>query len=361
MNWTTVSWEQWKTVVANHPGWPLYHVAHEESKRVFVGAYELVFECYLTRSQLSEWDGTYAADSTAAGAAADIPAIYADSGVYAEPRTPSGVPQVIPEPRVGLEKIFYTPNFCDPTTWYPSSARVTDESLTDSGDGLTWNSSNVNWIDMTHGKVREEDALSALVGHGYSIEVEVDGVSKTQRKPFADSGGDFSVDYENGDIIFFESQSGSTVTASYSCATDSEFRIVPNAGKIIQIEHAEAQFSEDVDFSGQIVEFEIWAYDPNDLPNKVPVDIDKYKSISNFIDEAVGAYPKIPAVGGAYPQGLVYDTIGFPFRYATVRQLVDSSGIELRIRLRAPDGTFSTPFIGERGTATFYCTILDEE
>lgn len=360
MHWTTVSWEQWKTVVANHPGWPLYHVAHEESKRVFVGAHALVFECYLTRSQLSEWDGTYADDSTAAGAAADIPAIYADSGVYAEPRTPTGVPQVTPEPRIGLEKIFYTPNFCDPTTWYPGSTRVTDEALTDSGDGLTWNSANTNWIDMIHGKVRGEDELKTQETHEYEVVVKVDGVEMTQRAPFATSGGDYTVDYAAGDIIFANSQAGKTVEASYSYTGGSEFRIVPNAGKIIQIEHAEAQFSEDVDFSGQIVEFEIWAYDPNDLPNKVPVDIDKYKSIANFIDEALGAYPKIPATGGAWPQGLAQPTIGFPFRYATVRRLEASSGLELRIRLRSPDGSISTPFQGERGTATFYCTILDE-
>ena len=272
----------------------------------------------------------------------------------------AGIPQTAVEPRVGTEKIFYTPNFCDRTTWYPASARVTDEALTDSGDGLTWNSVNTDWIDMSHGKVREEDALKTTETHEYAVVVKVDGVTMAQRNPFATSGGDYTVDYDAGTLTFANSQAGKVVEASYSHAQTSEFTIVPKSGKIIQIEHAEAQFSEDVNFNGQIVEFEVWAYDPDDLPNKVPVDIDKYKSIANFIDEAVGAYPKIPATGGAWPQGLTQPTVGFPFRYATVRRLEDSAGLELRIRLRSPDGSTSTPFTGERGTATFYCTILDE-
>ena len=263
------------------------------------------------------------------------------------------VPLVTGVPRTGTELIVTTPNFADPSTWYPSSTRVEGAALTDSGDGLVWTSGDV-WIDMTHGKLFDEDALVADAAHGYVIAVTVDGVAKTEREPFATSGGDFVVDYRAGTVTFATSRAGSAVLATYSRMVDSVFAIVPDEGSRLDIEEVEAQFSSDIVMSDAIV-FEIWVYNPADLPNKVRIGRTRYKNFKNFIDEALGSYPVIPAIGGA-ARGSSHAIYGFPFRYGTVRSLMSMYGIELRVLLE-----HDVPFEGEHATATFYTTVHEAE
>lgn len=268
------------------------------------------------------------------------------------PRTDDNVPLFAPSPRTGTELITTTHNLADPTTWYTTSERVEDATLTDSGDGLTFESGEV-WIDLTHGKLFDEDAIVADVAHGFEVVVKVNGVEKTERAPFATSGGDFVVDYRNGKVTFASSQAGATVTATFSKMVDSVFALVPLSGKRIDIEEVEAQFSSDVEMNDSIV-FEVWAYNPADLPNKVRVDRTRYKTFKNFIDEALGSYPVIPAIGGPSNRGALHPIYGFPFRYGTIRSLSSAMGIELRVRLEN-----DVPFGGEHATATFYTTVRD--
>jgi hypothetical protein len=207
---------------------------------------------------------------------------------------------------------------------------------------------------MIHGKLFDEDAYSQAVDHGYAVVVTADGVTKTQRAPYATSGGDFTVDYAAGTVTFFASQSGKTVLATYSKMVNSLFTLIPDAGKRIDVEGAEVQFAKNIIFT-DFIEFEAWAYNPADLPNKVCVEKTVYKRMTNFIDEALGCYPVIPAIGGS-ERGTQNDIFGFPFRYGTMRSLRASQGIELRVRLKN-----DTPFTGEHATATFYCTVRDDE
>lgn len=258
------------------------------------------------------------------------------------------------EPRLGTELILCTPNFCDPTTWYYTSERITDEALTDSGDGLLWTSAHTFWIDLSHGKIFDEDALCADVPHGYAVIVTVDGVEKTARDPFADSGGDYVVDYVAGTVTFASSQSGNTVVASYSRMVDSTWVLAPDDGYRIDIESAEAQFSENVVLNDTVV-FDIYVYNPYDLPNKVLYARSSYKRMVNYIDEAEGSYPVIPPIGGPDGRGTASAIYGFPFRYGTVRKVLSSQGTELRVSLQNHQ-----PFSGEHATATFYCTVRAE-
>jgi len=268
------------------------------------------------------------------------------------PRNPDGVPQTEAGLRVGSEALFITQNLCDPTTWYTESVRETDKALTDSGDGLTWNSGDTGWIDIVHGKIFDEEVLATTEAHGFAVEVKVDAVVKTMRTPFADSGGDYEVDYGTGDIVFYASQAGKTVTASYSRQNGSEWVLAPADGKYLDIEVAEVQFSKDVILNDD-VDFEIWVYNPEDLPNKVMYSRTTYRHFRNFIDEALGSYPVVPAMGGS-KRGVAQDVYGFPFRYGTVRRMDSAVGAELRVRLRN-----DVAFGGEFATATFYCTSHD--
>lgn len=271
----------------------------------------------------------------------------------AVPKNEAGVPYTIPQPRTGTELILVTHDFTDPTTWYTESERSEDVILSGSVDHLTWSSPNVNWIDMEHGKTFDEDAVKFDVEHQYAVNVTVDDVIKTPREAFEISGGDYDIDYAAGKIIFFEPQEG-IVKASYSYENGSIWKIVPEDGTKLDIEVAEAQFSTDMIMT-DTVDFEIWVYNPYDLPNKVKYTWTSYKTVKNFIDEAIGSYPVVKAFGG--PQrGVSSDVYGFPFRYGTVRTLRSSQGVELRVRLR-----HDRPFSGSYATTTMYCTVHSED
>ena len=116
------------------------------------------------------------------------------------------------EPRRGQEVIVATHNFCDPTTWFYESVRVEDEEAVDSGDGLTWNLTHNNVIRTGWGKFhKEDDYINAEPeGHGYSVVVEVDGVEKAMREPYASTGGDYLVNYVDGSLTFFSDRDWET-------------------------------------------------------------------------------------------------------------------------------------------------------
>lgn len=255
-------------------------------------------------------------------------------------------------PRVGKELIAVTHNLSDPTTWYSDSVRVDDEILT-SNDGYTWQSININWIDLVHGKIFDEDSIKKDIDHHYDVIIKIDNIIAEPREPYATDGGDYIINYKDGYITFLSDQNNKTITASYSYENGSTWYLIPDPGKKICIEEAEAQFSSDVIISNDIT-FEIWVYNPYDLPNKFMYDSTSYKKITNFIDEALGSFPIIPAIGGI-DRGTQNPVYGFPFRYGTVREALSSQGIELRVKIKNDQ-----PFGGEYCTATFYCTVTDE-
>lgn len=259
----------------------------------------------------------------------------------------SQAPKFAVLPPEGNEVIVISHNWCDKCTWYEESVKVTNETLQDSGDGLTFISQNDYWIDLNHGRLSKEDFIKS----GYLPEVKVDGVKKIERPAFSDSGGDFEIDYKNGTVTFFEAQTG-TVSVTYHYAQGSRFTIAPNNGKILRMERAEVQFSKNIDMNDSVC-FEIWAYNPSDPPNKIMVSpADVFKTVRDFIDDATGCYPEIPAFGGT-KRGLSYPHVVLPFNYRTVRDLKSSQGLEVRIRLEN-----NVPFDGEFATITFYCTEI---
>lgn len=269
-------------------------------------------------------------------------------------RDDEGRLRISQEPRkIGEGRVMVTHNWCDPTTWYTQSERALLNTLDDSGDGLTFLSDHPNWIDLTHGKVYCEDLISNL----YLPTVKVNDVVMTERIPWADSGGDFTINYDTGHVTFFVSQAGNTVTADYSWENGSLFILAPANGKRLWVEYSEVQFSKDIEVNSSIY-FQPWAYSPTGdpaPPTKIPAaDPTVYKTLDNFIEEANGCYPEIPIMGG--PRGFTSPRITFPFKYQTVKELYSSYGAEIRVWLDSTD-----PLGGEYGTATFYCTCYEEE
>jgi len=270
--------------------------------------------------------------------------------------------------RKGSDLIASTHNFADPTTWYQQSTRTTD-TLTDSGDGLTFGGHHTNWIDLTHGKYLYERNLVAddlaAGGKGWAVTVTVDGVAKTQRAPFATSGGDFTVDYAAGTITFASSKTGTTVVAEYNYAGSSQWELVPDAGKELEIIDSELQFSLDAQLQSAIVyeivgPVEVFAptlavSGGGAVPDGTLIRLGgkDYDTIDQLIDDARGAYPQIPAMPG--PRGYSQARIGFPFWYGTINELYSSQGMRLRVRVEG-----DVPVLGERGTGTMYCLSKSE-
>jgi hypothetical protein len=169
-----------------------------------------------------------------------------------EPHNTAGLPRVQQDPRLASTVNFYCPNLCDKTAWWSGSAAVTEETLTDSGDHITYNMANTSIIDLTHAKVfNEHNVLTANPACAVLVEVQVAGtgpwVAKTQNK-WLTTDGDYDVDFENGDVIF-NSALGATdlVRASYSYADKYDFKVQPAAGKKLLILYTELQYTpEDV-------------------------------------------------------------------------------------------------------------------
>jgi hypothetical protein len=265
------------------------------------------------------------------------------------------------EPREGVGANYYTPNLCDRTTWYEGVTIVTEFALTDSGNQILWNTNTTHdgpWIDLTHGKLFAEDLITAATPTLLcKVEVSTDAgttwVEKTENT-FDDTDGDYSVDYAAGTISFNSALGGSDqVRASFSKAPATmTHTIKPGTGKRIRIVHVETQISKDVGITAN-VNYEVWAYNPNDLPNKMCIKKSIYKTLNDFLYESTGVYPIFPKMDISNPRGIPEDIIVVPFNYTATRDIVDSLGVEIRVVL-------SKPFTGTVCNSTFYCLEEDE-
>ena len=289
-------------------------------------------------------------------------------------KQPDGVPVFAEAPRDGSEWVIGSHNFCDPCSWFGDSVRVNDEVLVDSGDGLAWVGSHVNWIDMVSGRMHNDTIWSQIQQmlnpqdpHGYHVVVKVDGVVKTPCPPFSETGGDYWIDWDAGRVVFLSPQTGRTVTASYSYATTNTFYLRPMPGKILAIEDAEADISSDVVMTDDIV-YSAWHLDPNTMTYVKDMEA-AYKRSGQIVTEARGCYPIFSAIGASAQhrqitdirefrrksRGMKYDRQAIPFQYSTVKWLHASWYQEVRVYT-----TGGTAFEGEHVTMTFYCTEKSE-
>lgn len=305
--------------------------------------------------------------------------------------------------------IVATHDFTDPCTWYSNSLYIEDESLTDLGAGTVWQAQNDFIIDLNHARMpNENDFVTAYANPVVTVNdvlmVEkqdtyaqgiYQGVTYTSRRrgklgeltltfdgirsirqilrewnrdeptrytpishnaidatviPSAGSvnliAGDYELLADNGTILFNESKAGQNVKMSYRYATDATLYLIPAEGKAIEIIKAEVNFSKDCKMKSPI-NFEVWAYNPADLPNKVCVQKETYKSMKDFISTGNLGQGEIPAV-----DTLEVPTIVFPFDYTNLKEMSSAYGVELRITVDD-----NIPVEGTFATGTFYISI----
>jgi len=249
----------------------------------------------------------------------------------------SGRPEVVVIEAEGDGDSLPSHDFTDKTTWWQESARIMNETPT-LISGKNYSLANTYIIDCTHGKITFEIELNMM----NSIIVKDNGMMLT-------NDTDFTVDYVAGEITF---DAGYTITGpllvTYSYATNSNFTLVPEVGKRCRISNAEIQFTKDLVMVP--IKFEILAYNPADLPNKVVVFTKIYKNIKDIIAVARQGTGYIPAIA-PFSQ----DILVFPFHYSPVIALNSSQGMELRVSTVG-----DVPMTGEWGMMTFYITTEDE-
>lgn len=277
-----------------------------------------------------------------------------------------GFLRVSPEPRNGSLLNLISHNFCDPCTWFSTSVPVEDEALTPDANRRIFSSVNQHWIDLQHGRVSDEDDVAS----GYPVTVKIDGAVQTERPPFQDEGGDFWVDYEEGRVHFNEPVAeGAAVTASFHRANGSQWKLEPTSGKCLKIVGCEAQFSLDIIVNDTIV-FEIFGYvevfaphlcttydPPGPYPpgTQIPIQTVRYKTMYDFVNEANGSYPTIPAIGGP-SRGIRTGILELPWRYQAVKMLRSSMGMKVEVYLQN-----GKPCDGALGTLIFLCLSEAEQ
>jgi len=341
MQQLAITYSVWEAVLAANPTWTYYKVTKGLAYFVFTGHQDVIFESY-TEDQ-SAFDAAHAA---AVSAASRNDAVAQLVGLSLQPprKTSAGLVRTQVDPPEGSRIDVISPNWCDPTTWYYSSVEVLAETLVDSGDGLTFNSANINWIDTSHGKLTDEDGLDTK----YKPVIEANGVLQVEDEPFGGAQHDYAINYATGDVTF-HSAPATPVTADYWRENGSIWSVQPAAGKVLRLTTVEVQFSSNLVLN-DTVQFQLYVggnpYGP----------ATRYKTLIDYVNEAAGAYPEIPAMGGAQ-RGTSYPLQIFRWPYAErgTTDLRASLGMEVRISLMA-----DTAFGGEMATATFYGVSEDE-
>jgi len=273
-------------------------------------------------------------------------------------------PETIPDEAGHARAYAFSPDWTKRETWYYKSVYQQDENV-GTGDGVqtVFNLDNDFVIDLTHGKVMEEE-LVPVVDAGVSDQpsswspvVKVNDVAKTERAPFAASGGDYTIDYAAGTITFeVAPPNGELVVCSYFYSPDaaghSYVEYIPPDGKVWYVERAEAQFSKDIILNDSVL-FGVYVDHPTyGLIQAAPPSY--YKTVGGYLDYSTGSLPVVPAFGGA-SRGLTQDTILLQWKYLTAIAL--RSSLKLRIRVWLDN---DVAFGGERATFTLYIRELDE-
>jgi len=275
-----------------------------------------------------------------------------------------------------------THNFCDASSWWPSSLRAVHDNLDNySGDGITWRSDHKHWIDLQHGRVGREDHIFDNPIHANGpftvvIECSDDGGANWVTLVM---GRDYVVNYEYGEIctswhnpydptftqmMGVGSLAGKQVRASYNYAASgagsSRWSVYPNPGKILIIDKTEVQFTLDALITCPI-DFQPMMNHPLVGWIPIPGHGRTFKSASDYISEGNQGTGYIPAWGGgARYQGMmdygVRHNVGvFPFDYVSGLTIPSSLGARLDISLR-----IDVPFRGEFANACLYTTEIDD-
>jgi hypothetical protein len=319
------------------------------------------------KADLSQGDTVVLAALVAAHSGEEFPNAVQDVCLY----SPTGKPLAITSTGslvstvvrpINPKVTVITPNWCDKCTWYSGSILVEDEVATDSGNHTTYILAHPFVIDVYHGRITFEDILKDSNNNSYRVKVWVDDIRQDEQDPHLGTGGDYTVDYENGEIVFLEMQQPTAeVIVTYHYATSSLFKVQPTAGKCLIIDRVELQLSADLVMNDTIL-FQPYGlvdvFAPQLMPGipsgtKIPLgDPLVYKTVLDLINDSNSAHPAYPALGGAGWRGYSKAAYILTWEYAVgTTALSSAAGMEIWVSMQ-----HDCVNEGEYATATFYCT-----
>jgi len=253
----------------------------------------------------------------------------------------------------------------DRTTWYQKSVLVSNETLVDSGNGLTFTSINPWWINMDSDKIT----------YDYKMVPERDGTHSdiSLRRPIIKVNDiivtNYMVDYVNGKITFGSSQVGQTVTGTYYTNNNiprcSEWLLYAPTNWAYILDYVEIQFSKNINLS-TTVNIEIWGGGTQfgtvpDIYQDFNMDLydmgfgqnrSLYRSAKDFLNICTNRSSQIiPAFAG-----LTQDVYIFPFDYLVNTILKHSDGAVI-VLSKVNDLPYTN---AELATLTFYMQLVPE-
>lgn len=249
-----------------------------------------------------------------------------------------------------------THDFSDRTSWYQNSVKVIDGTLTDIGNGLTFQAAVGvrNWINIDSPKLTYDHNKLLLRDGTFGKEEEYRVIVKVNNI-IADKST-YTINFIDGSITFSTTKAGSIVTATYyhndGIANRSDFLINPPVGQMFRIEHVEIQFSRYLQFPTQVT-LEMWAGgtlatygDFNDTLYNAGYGQQRsvYRGHRDLINWCNNQYPVIPACGD-----LTQDILVFPFKFLVAVDMKSSQGTMFRVHT-----VNDIPLTGELSTATLY-------
>lgn len=368
MNKLTVTYQTIKQILNTIPTY--YIQQGDGSYNVFVITDESYIISHIKDADISDFETNYKSEAVATSSQDDAVVLgsIANGLPFVKPRLSDGRVRISSEKTSASTVTFYSHNWCDQTTWYEKSIRVIGEVATNSGDNLTYTLARKNIIDSYHAKYTNEDYIIDTDGYSYRVSVKVDGVTKVEQDPHYMSGGNFTIDYEDGYVIFLSAQNPSSVVmVNYHYAGSSNFTVKPLAGKALRLGVAEVQFSDDVIISDSVL-FQPYGYvdafapqymttngGPYPPGTKIPLGNPlNYKSIQDYLNDSKKSYPTYPAIGGPGWRGMQRPSIIMDWEYEGDKVLRYDQGMEIRVYLQH-DNVFG----GDYATVTFYCRSED--
>jgi len=360
----SIPYNTWLQVVDNN-SFTVYHInIGSECFISWAGDKDLIYKTEVDADSFEHYSSSFLQNTMVVEGEDDAIANIIGLSNHLVKRAPDGKELISLWPTEGKRKTIVTPNWCDETTWYYNSERIVSSSLLVVTPGTEYCCEETT-VDAFHGKITGEESLFDVDGNSYRTHVVVDGVVMSEDNPEDEDDGDYWLDYTSG-IVHFHSQieESSDVIMTYHAVRGSEFIFAPTEGKSLKIKDVEVQFSDDI-ILNDTTEFAAYGYAdvfaphlvPDVIPSgtKIQISITSYKTMMDFINEANGSLPITPKIGGIGWRGISSEIIVFPWKYQAMTDLINSAGMEIRIRLR-----HDRQFYGNVAVATFYCLVENE-
>lgn len=253
-------------------------------------------------------------------------------------------------PLEGRRHDCYTSDFCKKESWWQDSARVTGETLTDSGDHKTYTPATSRyWVDVMHGKIFRERDLR----EDYAPVVRVDSVAKTEN-PAGRTSGDYSVNYVTGAVTFNSALAGTeVVTADYSYVRTSLYKAQAPDGYIWTSNTVKVMYAKNVGMRDSVF-FQLWG----DVGyGMMPLsDPEIYQTLDDLKKDAsrIEWEDAIESGGGGDYDSWRMSTVPRVFLYydytaRAANALQGAYSMEIRCWLED-----DIPFVGEMGAASFF-------